>query len=201
MTHIEMVEKLRERADVNYADAKDALERSGWDLLDAMILLERDGKVRSEETAISYKPSKQGGYSTKGAENDCCGDNGQNKKEPGAGAKFSDFMNKMLKWLGKIIGKGNENSFVIEKNGAKVITFPVTVLVILLVIGFYVAVPLIIIGLFFGFRYSFMGSDLGRDNINNVMNKAASTVDGIKEEFNKCADSGEANCEEESEKI
>ena len=46
MEMIEKVERLREKADVTYEEAKAALEQSDGDLLDAMVLLERQGKVR-----------------------------------------------------------------------------------------------------------------------------------------------------------
>ena len=36
MESFEKVEKLRQRANVSYEEAKAALEASGWDLLDAM---------------------------------------------------------------------------------------------------------------------------------------------------------------------
>ena len=42
---IEKVDKLVERADVSYGDAKEALESASGDLLDAVILLEREGKL------------------------------------------------------------------------------------------------------------------------------------------------------------
>ena len=37
MEQLEKVEKLRERADVSYEEAKEALEDCDWDLLDAMV--------------------------------------------------------------------------------------------------------------------------------------------------------------------
>ena len=40
MDHFEKVEKLRERANISYAEAKEALEKSNGDLLDAMACLE-----------------------------------------------------------------------------------------------------------------------------------------------------------------
>ena len=46
MEMIEKVERLREKAEVTYEEAKAALEQSDGDLLDAMVLLERQGKVR-----------------------------------------------------------------------------------------------------------------------------------------------------------
>ena len=45
MDNLEKVEKLRERANVSYEEAKAALEQSDWDLLDAMVKLEKSGKT------------------------------------------------------------------------------------------------------------------------------------------------------------
>ena len=53
MEKLEMIEKLRERAQVTYDEAREALEQADGDLLDALIILERQGKVA---------PPKGGGY-------------------------------------------------------------------------------------------------------------------------------------------
>ena len=52
MEHIEMVEKLMEKANVSYAEAKQALENNNWDMLDALIELERQGKVHGEHSTL-----------------------------------------------------------------------------------------------------------------------------------------------------
>lgn len=46
MDHFDMVEKLREKAKVSYMQAKEALEKSGWDMTEAIVLLERDGLLK-----------------------------------------------------------------------------------------------------------------------------------------------------------
>ena len=45
MDHLEMVEKLAQKAGVSYEDAKMALEACGWDMLDALVYLEKLGKT------------------------------------------------------------------------------------------------------------------------------------------------------------
>ena len=55
MTHYEMVELLREKANVSYEEAKDALETANWDLLDAIVLLEREGKTQNRPSSYSTK--------------------------------------------------------------------------------------------------------------------------------------------------
>ena len=52
MDQLEKVDKLRERANVSYEEAKEALEASNWDLLDAMVYLEKHGK----QSLLNRKP-------------------------------------------------------------------------------------------------------------------------------------------------
>ena len=47
---LEQVTKLKEYADVSFADAKAALEASNGSLLDALLWLERNGKIPTAET-------------------------------------------------------------------------------------------------------------------------------------------------------
>ena len=60
---------------------------------------------------------------------------------------------------------------------------PVNVFILLLILGFWIVVPLMIVGLFCGCRYAFSGKELGKDNINNAMGKANEFADGIKSEI------------------
>ena len=57
MDHYEMVENLRTKANVTYEEAKAALEASDWNMLDALVLLEGEGKVSggAEYTAQEKK--------------------------------------------------------------------------------------------------------------------------------------------------
>ena len=47
MELFEKVEKIRNTANVSYEEAKEALEAANGDLLDAMIYLEKNGKVEN----------------------------------------------------------------------------------------------------------------------------------------------------------
>ena len=56
MDHLEMVEKLREKANVSYEEANAALEACDWDLLDALLMLESQGRLHEiEEAAYSTR--------------------------------------------------------------------------------------------------------------------------------------------------
>ena len=45
MDHADIAKKLCEKCDVDSTLAYDALERAGWDILDAIIVLEREGVI------------------------------------------------------------------------------------------------------------------------------------------------------------
>ena len=53
MENLEKVEQLVEKAGCTYAEAKDALEYSDWNLLDAIIRLEHEGKA--VKSSAAYK--------------------------------------------------------------------------------------------------------------------------------------------------
>ena len=60
MEDFEKIEKLRERANVTYEEAKEALNAANGDLLDAMIYLERQGKVKAEKEVQKESESETG---------------------------------------------------------------------------------------------------------------------------------------------
>lgn len=172
MEQFEKVEKLREKANVSYEEAKAALEACNWDMLDAIVYLEKLGKVNGpqstsysthyeepkhfEQTASQYKESKN---------------------------SFKDSVNKFFKWCGKVIKKGNEHFFDIEKRGEHFLSIPITIFVILAIILFWAVIILLIIGLFFGCRYRFRGPDFKPDSLNNAMDKASKTAENIKNDI------------------
>ena len=187
MDNFEKVEKLRQHANVSYEEAKEALERSDWDILDAMIYLEKTGKVKEDDKAD---------YSTKNERCDWDLKEDKNCKDKGG---IADLLKRFGKWCIKIIDKGNRNNFCIERDNKEILKVPVTVLVIATFFAFWVIVPLLIIGLFCRMKYYFQGPDMQTETVELVINKAmdnaSSTAENIKSEFNQAV----ANEEEHRE--
>lgn len=176
MATLEQVEKLREKANVNYEEARAALEACGDDLLDALIYLEKQGKVNS--------PAGGGYYSSESkAEQGPPACQYKQEHRQRCGSTFGDAMGKFGRFLAKIFRIGNTNYLVGTKNGTEVFACPVTALALLLIFFFWVVVPLLIIGLFFGFRYFIRGSELGTEGVNKVMDGATDAVEDIKKSF------------------
>lgn len=176
MDQLEKVEKIREKTGVTYQEAKDALEAANGDILDAVVYLENMGKIKKPNVQVfTTEEEKQNEEFQKAAEAAS-----MHKDET-----FSGTMRKFLNWCRKMIQKGCENFFIVERKGSNVITAPVIVLVVLLITAFWVIVPILAVGLFFGFRYSFKGEITKAVNVNQACEMAADTCENIKNEFNK----------------
>jgi len=178
MVTIEQVDKLREYANVSYEEAKNALERNEGDILQALIDLEQEGKTKAPQGGGTY-----GTYESSGQEDDKSWKNTKDgAEEP---SPFRDNMNRFWKWLGEIIHKGNVNLFIVRKRGEYLVKLPLTVMVLLLAFMFWVMIPLLVVGLFFGFQYSFEGPDFKNSKVNQVMDSVSQAADDIKESVKK----------------
>ena len=162
---------------MSFEEAKAALDASNGDLLDALILLEKQGKVNAPVGGGCYS-SKDSGAGEKETAHE------EKKTEERRGENFSEMINRFGRFCVKVFNKGNTNYFEAEKNGKVIISLPVTLLVISVIFLFWFILPLMIIGLFFGFRYHFRGHDLGKESVNKVMDSASDTAENIKKSFN-----------------
>lgn len=178
MDELEKVEKLRNRANVTYEEAKKALDENNGDLLEAMIALEKQGKTKAPEQenySTAYEEQKEF-VSVAETVNQKKYDDSEN-----FGSKFKRFCK--LVWK-----KGKENFFVVERKGEMIIKIPVWVLVILLLLVWQILIPLMIISLFFECRYSFRGED-DLSSVNSAMEKAGEVASEMaeraKDEFHK----------------
>lgn len=169
MERIEMVEKLMSKANVGYEEAQQALESTNWDLLDAMVYLERQGKVKTSQENKSIVLAKESPEDKK------------EKKQRGVGAMFG----RVCRFIKNLIKKGNENYFEINKEGEKPIKISLTISTLLLIIAFWPVVVLLVVGLFLGYKYSLTGPDIKCDTVNDILGKASSSAEDIKNDFNK----------------
>jgi len=175
MATLEQVERLREKANVSFEEAKAALEATDGDLLNALIYLEKQGKVAP--------PAGGGYYSSQSAAPTAEQAKSREQDKKHSGESFAEMMRCFGRFCGKVLDKGNNNYLEAERRGGTVFSLPVTVVVLLVIFLFWVAIPLFIVSLFFGFRYRFRGSELGRESVNRVMDGASDTAEEIKRSF------------------
>ncbi|MCR5733648.1 MAG: DUF4342 domain-containing protein [Lachnospiraceae bacterium] len=175
MELFEKVEKLREKANVSYEEAKDALERSNGDILDAMILLEREHKTEGPDTeSFSTDTASTVKYPA-------VVDDAANRKKSERVPVSEWWITKKIKDLWRI---GNENHLIMERNEKTIIDIPVWVFALILLCVWHVSLVAIIISLFIGCHYRFEGkADL--DKINNAAKTVEDAAQSVKDEFTK----------------
>lgn len=172
MDHFEMVEKLREKANVSYEEAKAALEAADWNLLDALVLLENQGKVTGGTD-----------YSTRSeSSNDWHRDHHRHSETAGrVGRQIASGINRMGRYF-----------VAFTRKGETMFELPLLVLLLLVIFGFWITIPLLIVGLFFGFKYTLKGA-AGVEAVNRVMDKASEVADNIVSEVRKETGSNSGN--------
>ena len=166
MTHYEMAEKLSEKLGVSLERATEALEACDWELLDAALLLEKEVGAEDPQAWSSRKKVEV---------DDPADDSHARRRSRGVVRGLGSL-------LRDLVNLGNRNRFEVRKDDELMLEVPVTVLVLLLVFAFWVCLPLLVVGLFFGFRYSFSGAELGTEGVNHAMDKAAEVAEKVKEE-------------------
>ena len=178
MEELEKVELVREKCDVSYEEAREALKASDYDVLDAIVQLERAAKEAKEavakmnapeepEVAVDPEPEPQP----------------EVKSAPKAEqAKAHKVWNSFRDSVKRVLRGGLDLTFVAERNGEEVFSVPVLFVVIgLLMWG--AAIWLMVIGLFFGFRYRIEGASPMTINVNEAMDKAADLAEDIKRDI------------------
>lgn len=137
MDHLEMTEQLRGKANVSYEEARDALEQNGWDMLEAMVVLEKQGRIndgaREEKKMDDQKAAN--------------------------GRKASENLEKVGGLISRLVEKGNRNRLEVRRDGAPLFSMPLTVLVLAGLLAFWLIFPGMLVGWLFGWRYSLQGQD------------------------------------------
>ena len=146
MEHIEMIDKLRDKAGITREEAADALTRANWDMLEALVILEREGKIApltSSVATVEQTAGSAGGRqdpSVFGAKGYYYG--------PRAGSEslWTKFKNLLVKSV--------THSFIVRRRGRELLSIPGLVLIIVVVALFKLSAAALLVGLFCECRYS-----------------------------------------------
>ena len=174
MNTLEKVEALREKANISYEEAKAVLDEANEDLLDAIVILEREGKIlRPETEVVAFIDEAEDDTSEKSADNIT---EEKSKKEK------SHCDRKVSKTMKKIIDVLKNNSLHIVRKNEVLFTLPAWAFALLLLFTWKWLVPVMIISLFFEVRYSVQGKD-DMTAANEFFEKAGNVAEEVAGEF------------------
>ena len=180
MENYQKVEQLVNKTGCSYEDAKAALEGCEWDMLDAVISLEREGKVNKETAEQTVKSDEPVEIIP-----EVIPDENASGSRSSGNTTGSEEAPKQKRGLWKRI-KGiltNNRMTVLRGNGQQILNLPIWIPVIALICFFWATLGLAVIAMIFGCRFHFEGEDLGKTNINSTMDKATDYAEKVKNDL------------------
>ena len=213
MNEFEMIEKLVEKENVSFEEARDALRACEGDLIEAVIYLEKKGKT--EEIHKMEDENRAGGMTgntaetvreeehTENSEEDsvrnteACQEGEEMKEETmreettreDTGKEETRNTGKSLNGsrirgiFRKVRDILTNNSLSISRNEEEKVRIPAWLAAILAVFCFKFSAVVVIVSLFLGCRYAFVGKD-DMSAANDLMKKAGEMAEDVKAQFN-----------------
>lgn len=169
---LEQVEKLRERSGASYTDCKEALDRSGGDLLEALLDLERQGKSATGRIGGFYTTRPGASNPPPAGEQMAPAPPAAGKSAPSWERALRSFWEAFL----NIFRHASANRLDIWRQGVLFSSVPVAALILLTVAAFWITLILLAAGLFLGCRYRFSGPDVNWEPANDMLD---SVSDGV----------------------
>lgn len=179
MDKFKLVEKLKDKANVSYEEAKDALESSNWDILDAMLYLEEHGNVEKQSIREIYTNEYNKSYSN---EEDLNKD--KEKKYSNNSKDNIDFQG-IFEFICRAIDTSNNIFLEIKRRGVVLLKFPLTVIILLLFFTFWVTIPIMITGLFFEVEFFLATKRVDEEKVDKINKVFAELSKGAKDILRK----------------
>ena len=174
MEKIKLIDKLREKANISYEEAKIVLENNNWNILDALLYLEESGKIEKPSVSIFY--TNESRYS---GEIQVIKNNDEYKYKAQSGFQG------IFEAICKFIDTCNNIFLEIKKVDKVFLKIPLTVVAILSFFMFWIIIPLIIIGLFFDIEFYVYAKSIDTNKVNKILSEVSKYVKDIKEKFKK----------------
>ena len=169
MDKLNLVEKLREKTGITYEEAKCVLEINNWDILDSILYLEEQGKVKRPSVSIFYTNEYNENYEDEDQQF-----NFQEVKKDNNYKSNNNFEG-IFEAICKVIDTCNNIFIEIRGKNNFFLKLPLTVVIVLLIFGFWLLIPL-----FLDIKFSVESKKINTDKVNDILSKISKEVQNIK---------------------
>ena len=198
-----MIEKVAGKENVSIEEARAALKAADGDIIDAIVFLERKAKMKeaqaagpaADTTAQTEEKAEKEAVKKEAVQEEMMKESAMHEEKAGdetmregtakeeTGDRKSDKGAAVRGVFGKIKDILVNNALIVTRNEEEKLRLPAWMLAVILICFFRTGVIALIVSMFFGCRYSFVGkNDLKRAN--EAMDKAGDVVDKVKAQFN-----------------
>ncbi|MGL4453254.1 MAG: DUF4342 domain-containing protein [Sarcina sp.] len=179
-----LILELIEKTSISYEEAREALENTDWDILEAIVYLEKIGRISGSGNGEFYTNKYYKSYE---ASNNILNLNKdeENQEKFKSSKKNEREGNKFFEWICNIIDIGNNTWIEFSKDKNEILKIPITVLVVLTFFMFGTMIPLVIIALFLGVEAKVSSQKLNVEETNKYLSKLSEEIRNVKEKFKK----------------
>lgn len=174
MTRLEMVEKIREKTGITYEEAREALEKSDWDMLDAIVSVEKEKNPQGTQYAYASAPE---------AEAPQCEAVSPAKKprvvRHSNTGELGDKVAAGLRWLGSWIRRGEGVHIEVSRKNDEILSLSLVTVILMFLLSWWFPVVLVVAGLFTGYRFRFTGSSLIGKAANSAADRAGEKAEEL----------------------
>ncbi len=169
MDRLEMIDRLREKANISYDEARSILESCGWNLSDALLMSEKQGCTNQDTDAFA------------------------------AGKRhFSNFFSRLLHGISRFFRRYSAATVQVSRNGRVYLELPFIVAVLLLIFMFWWIIAAMLLSMVFGCRYTVKGLSVD-DSVNRAMDQAEDFVSHVAQDVSAKARKDTGNKDTDSE--
>ena len=179
MENHKLIDKLKNETNISYEEAKIALEKSNWDILDAFVYLEENGKVQKPSVSVFYTNKYKENYIRSMVTNN------KDQENNYSNTKKDNIFEGIFIKVCKIIDTCNNIFFEIKRENKVFLRIPVTVILVLLIFAFWIVIPLYIVGLFFDIEFSLSGKRVEINKINHALKAISANIKKIKDRWKR----------------
>ena len=140
MERHEMAEKLVEKCGISYEEAGDILREANYDMLEAMIILERRGKLGGSKNQYSTGIMQNYAYTS--------------EKTAADAESLSEFIKIAWKKICEVCSDILKYQVVVSRQGREILNFPLVLAILLICCTAGLAIAIVIISLINGCSYS-----------------------------------------------
>ncbi len=174
MTRLEMVEKIKDKTGVTYDTARETLEQSNWDMLDAIVRLERAKMEADAPKESNEAPSAATEEEPK-----------KTKTRRQSSGEVGDKVAVAVRWIGNLISKGEQSHVEVYRKDDKLLSLSLTSAVLLMLLSWWIPLLLVVIGLFTGYKFKFSGGAAASRIVNRAAEKASGKAEEFKQKFSE----------------
>lgn len=152
-----MIEKLHSQAGIAVEDAERALKAAEWDMLGALQILEKEGKIAPLTSSMTTVEDRRGYEEVRATAS-------KNKHNRNTG--------RVVEKIKQILLYSMNHSFMIKRKGEILLNIPLLIMIVILVCAPKTTLAALLAGLFFECGYSVEKNKLMNDNTTNSSNSS-----------------------------